>query len=470
MKTYNVNDFGGVADGQTLVTKAVQAAIDECHKNGGGRVYFPAGEYVLSTVFLKSNVKIEIAENATVLGSLNFYDYCADEKVDYPLYQDASHSFFHRSMFVGIDCENIEICGAGKIDMRSVWDEDGVRGAEIKNRGAKCIALKYCKNVAISGLGIYNVTDLAVYFAGCENVDVYGLDMRVYIDGISPDNSKNVRIYDCCVEAGDDSIVFKTSYTLNCLGICEDIRVWNCDLKSRCNAIKFGTETNGGYKNIYLEDIRIRETRMCGIAIESVDGAVIDGIWIKKVRMKNVNVPLFIHLGKRMRGPEGREIGSIQNITIEDVIAEGPYEPYEVVAWNYQSYKANDFYQKPWCFGYAEGFDNRAEECTKDSVWQMTSNVCGLVGRPLKNIVIKDFILRLDGGVTSYAYNKKVPEEAQDYPEVYVYGRLLPAKGIYFRHIDGLKIENVVIETNRPDVRDDFVFEDVVRLELKEKE
>ena len=78
--------------------------------------------------------------------------------------------------------------------------------------------------------------------------------------------------------------------------------------------------------------------------------------------------------------------------------------------------------------------------------------------------------MRLDGGVTSYAYNKKVPEEAQDYPEVYVYGRLLPAKGIYFRHIDGLKIENVVIETNRPDVRDDFVFEDVVRLELKENE
>lgn len=456
-----------VADGKTLSTKAIQAAIDECYAHGGGTVYFPAGEYVCSTVFLKSNVQIEISQNATILGSLNFYDYCEDEKVDYPLYQDASHSFFHSSMFVGLDCENISIYGEGIIDMRSVWDVDGVRGEEIKNRGAKCIALKNCKNVLIKGLGIYNVTDLAVYFAGCENVEVCGLKMRVYIDGISPDNSKDVRIYDCEVEAGDDAIVFKTSYTLNRLGICEDIRVWNCDLKSRCNAIKFGTETNGGFKNIFMENIRIRETRMCGIAIESVDGAVIDGISIKNVRMTNVNVPLFIHLGKRMRGPEGRAIGSISNVTIEDIIAEGPYEPYEVVAWNYQSFKNNDFYQYPWRFGKAESFDDTAENKTKESVWQMTSNVCGLVGNPLKNIVIRNVVFKLDGGVVSYAYAKKVPEEAQDYPEVYVYGRILPAKGIYFRHIDGLTLENVVIETDRPDVRDAFVFEDVLRVNLE---
>lgn len=470
MRIYNVKEFGAVADGVTLDTKAVQNAIDECYNAGGGKVYFPAGEYVLSTLFLRSNVQIEIAENVMVLGSLNFNDYCEDEKVDYPLYQDASHSFFNSSMFVGLDCENIAIFGKGTIDMRSVWDEKGVRDAEIKNRGAKCIALKNCKNVAVGDLGIYNVTDLAVYFAGCENVDIYGLTMRVYIDGISPDNSKNVRIYNCNVESGDDAIVFKTSYTLNRLDICKDIRVWNCDLKSRCNAIKFGTETNGGFENIYIENIRIRQTRMCGIAIESVDGAVIDGITIRGVRMQNVNVPFFVHLGKRMRGPEGREIGRIENVTIEDVVAEGPYEPYEIVAWNYQSFKDNDFYQYPWRFGKAESFDDTAENRTKESVWQMTSNICGLIGRPLKNIKIQNVVLKLDGGVTSYSYSQKVPEEAQDYPEVYVYGRLLPAKGIYFRHIDGLTVQDVTVETSRPDVRDNFVFEDVLHVEIVERE
>ena len=311
----------------------------------------------------------------------------------------------------------------------------------------------------ISGLEMVNVTDLAVYFAGCKNVDVHGLKLWVYIDGISPDNSENVRIYDCDVETGDDGIVFKSSYTLNRLGVCKDIRVWNCKIKSRCNAIKFGTETNGGFENIHIENIDIRQTRICGIAIESVDGAIVDGITIKNVKMQNVNAPIFIHLGKRMRGPQGREIGKIRNVTLENITAEGPYEPYEVVAWNYFSYKANDFYQYPWVFGVAESFDDTKAGNTEKSDWQMTSNVCGLPGHLLENITIRNVYLKLDGGVQSY--KREVPEEAQDYPEVYVYGRILPAKGIYLRHINGLTLDNVRVETYRDDKRVDFVFDDV---------
>ena len=455
MNQYNVKKFGAVADGKTLCTEAVQKAVDICHQNGGGIVRFEGGRYVLSTIFLKSNVHIEIAKDAEILGSLNFYDFAQQEEIDYPVYQDASHTYFDLSMFVARNCENISITGEGKIDMRSVWDEDGVRGKEIRNRGPKCIALKECKNIEISGLEIVNVTDLAVYFAGCENVDVHGLKLYVYIDGISPDNSKNVRIYDCDVEAGDDAIVFKSSYTLNRLDICKDIKVWDCRLKSRCTAIKFGTETNGGFENIHVENIDIRETRITGIGIESVDGAIADGITIKNVRMKNVNAPLFIHIGKRMRGPQGRDIGRIRNVTLENITAEGPYEPYEIVAWNYDSFKANDYYQDPKVFGRASGFEG-----TKPmDDWQMTSNMCGLKGYPLENITLRNVHLKVDGGVKEY--NRNVPEEAQDYPEVYVYGRILPAKGIYFRHIDGLTLENVTVEGYREDIREDFVFEQV---------
>lgn len=452
---YNVIEFGAVADGKTLCTKAVQDAIEKCSADGGGIVRFDEGRFVLSTVFLKSNVTVEITETATVLGSLNFDDYCPDEKVDYPLYQDASHSFFHCSMFVAEDCENIKIIGGGKVDMRSVWDEKDVR--IMSHRGAKCIALKNCKNVEISGLSIYNATDLAVYFAGCENVDVFRLKIRVYIDGISPDNSKNVRIHDCDVEAGDDAIVFKSSYTLNRLDICKNIRVWNCNLKSRCCAVKFGTETNGGFEDIIVENIYIRETRITGLAIESVDGAILDGITVRNVEMRNVNAPIFIHVGRRMRGPSGRALGKIKNITLENITADGPYEEYEIVPWNYFSYKAGDIKQNPKSFGLAAGFDGTKEV----DDWQMTSNICGLKESPLENITLKNVHLKLDGGVQEY--NSNVPEEAQDYPEVYVYGRILPAKGIYFRHIEGLTIDNVTVETYREDVREDFVYENVRR-------
>ena len=452
---YRVRDFGAVADGATLCSKAVQKAIDYAHENGGGTIVFEAGRYVLSTVFLKNNVHIFLEDGVEILGSLDFYDYAPQEKIDYPIYQDASHTYFNLSMFVGRNCENISITGKGKIDMRSVWDEDGVRGEAIKHRGPKCVALKECKNVEMSGLEIVNATDLAVYFAGCENVDIYNLKLKVYIDGISPDNSKNVRIHDCDVETGDDGIVFKSSYTLNRLDVCKDIQVWNCKIKSRCNAIKFGTETNGGFENIFIENIKIKDTRITGISIESVDGAIIDGIYIKNVQMQNVNAPIFVHLGKRMRGPKGREIGQIKNVTLENITAAGPYEPYEIMPWNYFSWKENDCYQNPKIFGIAESFDGTKE--TDD--WQMTSNICGLPEIPLENITLRNVHLKLDGGVKEY--NRNVPEEAQDYPEVYVYGRILPAKGIYFRHINGLTLENVTVETYHEDSRESFVFDDV---------
>ncbi|MBO5027622.1 MAG: hypothetical protein J6C79_03750 [Clostridia bacterium] len=459
---YRITDFGAIADGKTLCSQAVQKAVDFCYKNGGGIVRFGRGRYVLSTVFLRSNITIEIPAGTEILGAESYYDYAQEEKVEYPIYQDSSHTYFHPSLFVGIGCENVKITGGGKIDMRSVWDEDGVRGEAIKHRGAKCIALKNCRNVEISNLEIYNATDLAVHFAGCENVDVHGLKMRVYIDGISPDNSKNVRIHDCDVETGDDGIVFKSSYTLNRIDICKDIKVWNCKIKSRCNAIKFGTETNGGFENISLENIQIKDTRITGISIESVDGAIVDGIAIKNVVMQNVNAPLFIHLGKRMRGPQGREIGQIKNVALENITATGPYKPYEIMPWNYFSWKENDCYQTPKVFGIAESFDGTKP--TDD--WQMTSNICGLKESPLQNITLKNVHLKLDGGVKTY--NRNVPEDAQDYPEVYVYGRILPAKGIYFRHIEGLTLENVTVDTYREDAREDFVFDDVVGKALRE--
>ena len=459
-KIFNVIDYGAIADGETLCTAALQKAIDDCNAAGGGTVVFPEGTYVLATVFMKSNVRIRIEKNALILGAPSFYDYAPQEKIDYPLYQDASHSYFDCSMFVAKGCENIAIYGEGAIDMRSVWDEDNVR--DIVHRGPKCIALKECVNVEVSGLKIDNVTDLAVYFAGCENVDVHHLTMRVYIDGVSPDNSKNVRIHDCDIEAGDDAIVFKTSYTLNRLGACDNIRVWDCRLKSRCTAIKFGTETNGGFYNIDINNIDIRETRITGIAIESVDGAIADGITIRNVRMRNVGAPLFIHVGKRMRGPAGREIGQIRNVTLENIVAEGPYEPYEIVAWNYISYVEGDTLQKPWAMGVFEYGESKVYD--ENGAWQITSNICGLEGKPLQNIVLRNVELHLDGGVQEFDTN--VPEDPKPYPEVNTYGRFLPARGLYFRHIDGLTLDNVKVTFNKPDVREDFVFDRVKNLQI----
>ena len=273
-KIFNVKDFGAVNDGVTLNSVAVQKAIDECAAQGGGTVLFSGGDYVLSTVFLKSNVTIRIEKHTRILGALSFYDYAPEEKIDYPAYQDQSHTYFDCSMFVGRDVENIKICGEGDIDMRSVWDEDNVRG--IGGRGPKPIALKECNNVKIHDIEINNATDLAIYFAGCDDVEIYNIKMRVYIDGISPDNCKNVYIHDCDVESGDDGIVMKSSYTLNRLGVCDNIVVRNCRVKGEylawyCENVTFehcviiGTQPLCYCKNLTLIDCEMHE---CDLAFE----------------------------------------------------------------------------------------------------------------------------------------------------------------------------------------------------------
>ena len=147
--------------------------------------------------------------------------------------------------------------------------------------------------------------------------------------------------------------------------------------------------------------------------------------------------------------------------TTTGYVVPDPYEEYDIMPWNYFSFKDNDTHQKPWIFGVAESFDDTNSGNTAESDWQMTSNVCGLKESPLENITLRNVHLKLDGGVKDY--KKDVPEEAQDYPEVFVYGRILPAKGIYFRHIDGLTLDNVTVETYRPDAREDFVFKNVTQ-------
>ena len=443
---------------ERLLTKAVQSVINEMQ--GSDILVFPAGEYVLSTIYIKSGITLRLSKGCKILGSGNFLDYDRDEKVDYPLYQDASHSFFHCSMFVGENVENIVIEGEGVIDMRSVWDENNVRN--MAHRGAKCIALKNCKNVKLSGFTVENCTDLAVYFAGCENVEISGLNIKTYIDGISPDNSKNVTIKNCDVESGDDGIVFKSSYTLNRLGKCEQITVENCEIRSRCNAIKFGTETNGGFFDITVENVKISDTRLAGIAVESVDGATVKNLKFKNISMTNVCTPFFIHLGDRMRGPEGLKIGKMSDILFENVTATGEYREYEIMPWNYDSYVKGDRKQYPWAIGKAENFNGEKD---KNDPWQITSNCCGLRGFDLEKIVFKNVRLELWGGAKRI--NRSVPEKAQDYPEIYVYGTNLPAKGMYFRHINGLTLENFEVKTINQDVREDFVFDDVKNLIVK---
>ena len=152
----------------------------------------------------------------------------------------------------------------------------------------------------------------------------------------------------------------------------------------------------------------------------------------------------------------------MSDILFENVTATGEYREYEIMPWNYDSYVKGDRKQYPWAIGKAENFNGEKD---KNDPWQITSNCCGLRGFDLEKIVFKNVRLELWGGAKKV--NRSVPEKAQDYPEIYVYGTNLPAKGMYFRHINGLTLENFEVKTINQDVREDFVFDDVKNLIVK---
>lgn len=439
---YSILDFGAVSGGEVLCTNALQSAVDVCAKNGGGAVLIPFGTYLCGTVVLCDNVHIVFEPGACILGSTDLKNHFKSrEERKEPLYQDASHSYFDFSLFVARGCSNITFSGLGVIDMQSAWQDNSV-GAYSANywerRGAKIFAFAECKRVAVTDLTLRNATDLAVYLAGCENVRIHNLDIRCHVDGISPDGCCDVTVSNCIINTDDDALVFKSSYTLMKPVICENITVSGCVIQSRCNAIKFGTESNGGYKNIVVNGCTVKNTRLSGIALEIADGGTLDGVIISDITMKNVGNPLFVVLCDRRRGPEELGIGSVRNIIISNILANGPYEPWEVCV------------------------DERTGETEQVLPQPLTSSVTGIPGHSIENITLSNITLYVPGGEDAPA-TETVPENPKAYPENMMYGKL-PCYGIFFRHCKGLKLINVNVVPIKSDKRKSMIFDDAHEL------
>ena len=434
-----VTDFGAVSDGVTLCTQSVQAAIDECSKKGA-TLCFSAGKYLMGTVYLKDNTFIYLEAGATILGSENTREHFApDEYREKPLFQDPSHSYYNHSLFVGKGCKNIVFSGFGTIDMQSAWEMDerdfGATSFDRK-RGAKTITLVECENVVVKDLTLLNSTDLTVYLLGCENVRVHGLNIVCHIDGISPDCCKDVTISDCIVTAGDDGIVIKSSYSLLRHKFCENVTITNCIVSSRCSAIKFGTESNGGYRNITVSNCVVENTRLSGLALEIADGGIMENITVSNITMRNVGTPLFIVLCNRGRGPGFTENGVVRNIFINNLIATGPYEPWEACI--------HDYYN----------------QYTIQNPEIVTCSITGTAKQKVSNIVLSNVYIEVPGGETDDMKNHVVPDRDKNYPENHMYGKL-PAYGLYCRHCEDLTLNSVKFKALEKDNREAVVLDDV---------
>jgi polygalacturonase len=434
---YDVRRFGARGDGTTIDSDAINRAVDAA-ASGGGTVYFPPGTYASYSVRLRSNVALYLDQNATLLAAspANGRGYDPAEPGAGNNYQDYGHSHWHNSLIWAENCENITIFGPGRIDGKGLVSGGSQESAPLQ--GNKAISLKLCRNVAIRDITIVNGGHFGILPTGVDNFRIDGLVIDTNRDGINIDCCKNVRIANTTVNSpNDDGIVLKSSYALNQSRATENVTIDNCfvsgyDLGTLVNGtfrtsnygrtgrIKFGTESNGGFKNIAISNIIFEYCR--GLALETVDGGLLEDVTVSNITMRNVQMPFFLRLGSRMRGPAGVPVGTLRRVSISDVVA----------------YNSDPRYP---------------------------SAIVGIPGHNVEDIRLANIRHHLLGGLTPGDAVANPPELETAYPEPSMFGTL-PAYGWFVRHAKGVTFDNVETRYDKVDTRPAVVLRDVTDVDF----
>ena len=414
--TYDVRQYGARGDGLAKDTAAIQRAIDAAAQAGGGTVVVPAGRYLSGTVRLKSYVTLHLDNGATLLASPDIADFEPYEPLPFQSVSDHETTYFRQALILGENVRSIAITGQGIVD-----------GNRTKRGGPKTIAIKLCQHVAIRGITVQNSPNYSISFWGTDFVDIDGVTiLNGYSDGIDPDSCRFVRIANTYIDCYDDAICPKASPSMGMENrrSVEHLTVVNCVLRTNCSNFKFGTESSGDLKHVALSNVTMYprdqgRRPISGIALESVDGANIDGVVIANVTMDGVQAPIFIRLGNRGRGLTPPVPGTVRNVSIQNV---------------------------------------NARNAT------MTSSITGIPGHAVQRVTLSGVQLNMAGGQQE-ALTLDVPEHEAKYPEATMFGTL-PAFGLYARHVEGLVLSGLQTRWEAPDVRPNLIFDDVRDLTL----
>ena len=447
------------ADGQTLCTAWLQQAIDSISRSGGGRLTLTAGRYLTGSLILRTGVELHLEKGATLLGSTNPYDY---RPVNVEATADTRADNSTMALIVADGANGIALTGSGTIDGQGLllalaidslhhtgerpdahYNKRRQRPSEVAR--PKLLFFHDCHDVRVEGLTLLGSACWGLSFDLCEQLTLRHLNIenRAYWnnDGIDLTDCRHALVADCHINAADDGVCLKSYHADS---QCHDIEIARCDIRSSASAVKFGTASWGGFRNVHVHDIRVADTFRSAIAIESVDGADIDSILVERIDAVNTGNPIFIRLGHR----RGERPGTLRNVTIQQLRCQVPFgRPDE--AYDLRGPEV-DFFHNPF-----------------------PSSICGIPGHPVEGITIEDVDIVYPGRATrSMAYMplwraSDVPEQADQYPEFSMFGEL-PAWGFYVRHADNLTFRNVRLTLADADFRPAFVFDDVRNLHFQQ--
>lgn len=453
--TLCIDSLGAVGDGQTINTEIIQQTIDSVASLGGGRVYVGPGKYLTGMLYMRSGVELYVDYGATILGSTNPYHY--DDRGGNGKRVDEN---VEQALIMADTLTNISFCGHGTIDGQGLGlalaiDSLHRIGERIDptynvrrqrpTRRPKLFFINHCDNVVAKDLLLKNSAGWGFSCHVSTNMELDGL--RVYNraywnnDGIDIDDCQHVRIVNCKINSADDGICLKSeSGSKN-----DDILIENNLIISSASAVKFGTASYGGFTNVTIRNIEVYDTFRSAIALEAVDGAILENIVVDSIYADRVGNPLFIKLGARHTGEDG-QYSVVRNIKISNMECAVSFERPDL-AYDLRGPEVN-YFHNPW-----------------------PSSITGLPGHDVEDVTIENITFQYPGRASkSMAYIglyrvKEVPEAEQEYPEFSMFGEL-PSWGFYVRHVNGLTMRNINLFLADEDFRPAFVLDDVKNLNL----
>jgi polygalacturonase len=426
----NILDYGAKPNGKSLCSQAIQQAIDDVFRAGGGTVYGPPGTFLVAGIELKSRVTLYLDAGCTLLGSASIDDY-----------RRGSDENGHHVIFAS-NAEDVTLSGPGTIDGQgpaywesanrppvspeNVWKDVITHSTQVKKGGrpSPMVHFEQCRNVHINGITLKNSSGRTLQLLACasaaiDGIRIQNLPIGVNTDGIDIAASRDVTVSNCDITTGDDAICLKSPAPYGDSLPTKNITVTNCRLTSSCNGFKIGTETHGAFENIAFKNsvvasipgAPVNARVISGVSIEMADGGSIDGVVVSNIRMQNVRAPIFVRLEQRT----AREGSFLRNVQMDGLDAEGA---------------------------------------------TVTSSITGVAGlRPSDITVTNSRFHTVEQGRADWA-RREIPEVDDKYPEAWMMGHL-PAYGFYLRHADRIKMRNVECLADSPDERPAIVCDDV---------